>query len=134
MAKYDTKTSKPEQRFQETPIIYWPDDSSNEQEHETLDAADPGYVRGRPREELARFVVGLEDAKRVQDAPCVEPQQECAEHLQPGIEATVGGRRGFEWLRRCFARWLCGRVVDVRLFFSCSFWRDGEVCFMRMVH
>ena len=56
-----------------------------------MDGADPGDVGRGGGEEVAGFVVGLEDAEGVEDAPAVEPEEEGAEDMEPGAEATVGG-------------------------------------------
>lgn len=43
-------------------------DGADKEDHEGLDGANPGDFRGAGMEEVARFIVGLEDTERVQDA------------------------------------------------------------------
>lgn len=56
-------------------------EGSDEEEEEDLDGADPGDGAGGSLE--CAYVVGLEDAEGVYEAPCVHDDQMAEDHLSP---------------------------------------------------
>ncbi len=130
MPEDDAEATDDEQDAQVTAVVDGSGKDAHDEEHEGLDGADPGYIGRGSREELSGLVVGLENAKGVEDAPCVEPQHEGAEDVEPGGQSAVGG-------------WGCGAGGGFGGGFTLDFglrvegrWfgGDGEGMFFLVVH